>query len=30
MGIERLFETYGARVESTISEKTIFMKILKN
>lgn len=30
MGIERLFETYGARVESTISEKTIFMKIHKN
>jgi len=30
MGIERLFETYGARVESTISEKTIFMKVYKN
>jgi hypothetical protein len=30
MGIERLFETYGARIESTISEKTIFMKIFKN
>lgn len=30
MGIERLFKTYGVRVESTISEKTIFMKIYKN
>jgi hypothetical protein len=29
MGIESLFETYGAKVESTISEKTIFMKIFK-
>jgi hypothetical protein len=30
MGIESLFETYGVKVESTISEKTIFMKIYKN
>jgi len=30
MAIERLLETYGARVESTISEKTIFMKVYKN
>lgn len=30
MGIESMFETYGVRVESTISEKTIFMKIYKN
>ncbi|WP_292374079.1 hypothetical protein [Methanosarcina sp. UBA411] len=30
MGIESMFETYGVRVESTISEKTIFMKIFKN
>jgi hypothetical protein len=29
MGIERLFETYGAKIEITISEKTIFMKIFK-
>ncbi|WP_410510372.1 hypothetical protein RSJ42_13275 [Methanosarcina hadiensis] len=29
MAIERLFETYGARVESTYSEKTIFIKIFK-
>ncbi len=29
MGIESLFETYGAKVESTISEKTIFMKMFK-
>lgn len=29
-GIESLFETYGVKAESTISEKTIFMKIYKN
>jgi len=29
MAIERLFETYGVRVESTFSEKTIFMKVFK-
>jgi hypothetical protein len=27
---ESLFKTYGVKVESTISEKTIFMKIFKN
>lgn len=30
MGLESVFETYGVKVESTISEKMIFMKILKN
>lgn len=30
MGLESLFETYGVKAESKISEKTIFMKIYKN
>ncbi len=28
--IENMFKTYGVKAESTISEKTIFMKIFKN
>jgi len=27
---ESVFKTYGVEVESTISEKTIFMRIFKN
>lgn len=30
IGIETLFKNYGARIKSTISEKTIFMRIYKN
>ena len=30
MVIEGSLETYGVKVESTISEKTIFMKVYKN